>query len=80
MTLTKVHKGAKFKQRYVETDEKCYGKTNENVSNHIDFGLLATQNKIPKCINNSNYTGCHIINEELSGVEKLLLYFELSPP
>ena len=47
-----------------------YGKTMENVRNHIDFELVSTQERIQKCINNSNCKGCHIINEELAGVEK----------
>lgn len=50
------------------------------VSNHIDFGLIATQNKIPKCINNSNYTGCHIINEELAGIEKTKTKLKFNKP
>ena len=50
------------------------------VSNHIDFGLIATQNKIPKCINNSNYTGCQIINEELAGIEKTKTKLKFNKP
>jgi uncharacterized protein YdaL len=42
----------------------------ENVRNHIDFEVGATQERIQKCIDNPNYKGCHIINEELAGVEK----------
>ena len=56
-----------------------YGKTMENVRNHI-FDLVATQERIQKCINNPNYKGCHIINEELAGVEKTKTVLKLDKP
>eukprot|EP00438_Fugacium_kawagutii_P030269 Skav219081 [mRNA] locus=scaffold1777:108894:110345:+ [translate_table: standard] len=57
-----------------------YGKTMENVRNHIDFELVSTQQRIQKCINNPNYKGCHIINEELAGVEKTKTVLKLDKP
>ena len=57
-----------------------YGKTMENVRNHIDFELVATQERIQKCINNPNYKGCNIINEELAGVEKTKAVLKLNKP
>ena len=57
-----------------------YGKTMENVRNHIDFELVSTQERIQKCINNPNYKGCHIINEELAGVEKTKTVLKLDKP
>ena len=47
-----------------------YGKTMENVRKHIDFELVSTKERIQTCVNNPNYKGCHIINEDLAGVEK----------
>ena len=57
-----------------------YGKTMENVRNHIDFELVSTQDRIQKCVNNPNYKGCHIINEELVGVEKTKTVLKLNKP
>jgi len=57
-----------------------YGKTMENVRNHIDFELVSTQERIQKCINNPNYKGCHIINEELAGVENIKMKLKLDKP
>ena len=50
----------------------------ENVRNHIDFELVSTQERIQKCINNPNYKGCHIINEELAAVEKVKTALKLN--
>ena len=47
-----------------------YGKTMENVRNHIDFELVKTPERMQKCINNPNYRGTHIINDSLTGVQK----------
>ena len=57
-----------------------YGKTMENVRNHIDFELVSTQERVQKCINNPNYKGCHIINDELAGVEKTKTVLKLDKP
>ena len=57
-----------------------YGKTMENARNHIDFELVSTQERTQKCINNPNHKGCHIINEELAGVEKTKAVLKLSKP
>ena len=57
-----------------------YGKTMENVRNHIDFELVSTQYRIEKCVSNPNYKGCHIINEELAGVEKTKTVLSLNKP
>eukprot|EP00438_Fugacium_kawagutii_P020498 Skav224682 [mRNA] locus=scaffold1804:148653:149879:+ [translate_table: standard] len=57
-----------------------YGKTMENVRNHIDFELVSSQDRIQKCVNNPNYKGCHIINEELAGVEKTKTVLKLNKP
>ena len=57
-----------------------YGKTMENVRNHIDFELVSTQERIQKCVDSPNYKGCHIINEELAGVEKTNTVLKLDKP
>ena len=57
-----------------------YGKTMEHVRNHIDFELVSTQERMNRCINNPNYKGCHIINEELAGAEKIKTQLKLDKP
>ena len=57
-----------------------YGKTMENVRNHIDFELVATQERLQKCVNNPNYKNRHIINENLVGVEKTKTKLKLDKP
>jgi len=51
-----------------------YGKTMENVRNHMDFELVSTQQRLQKCVNKPNYKNRHIINENLVGVEKQKRY------
>ena len=48
-----------------------YGKTMENVREHINFELVDTQERYAKCVNNPTFKHRHIINENLVGVEKL---------
>ena len=57
-----------------------YGKTMENVRNHIDFELVSTQERLQKCVNNPNYKNRHIINENLVGVEKTKTILKLDKP
>ena len=57
-----------------------YGKTMDNARNHIDFELVSVQERIQKCINNPNYRGRHIINEELAGVEQIKTKLKLDKP
>ena len=57
-----------------------YGKTMENVRNHIDFELVASQDRMAKCVNNPNYKNSHIINENLVGVEKTKTKLKLDKP
>ena len=61
-------------------NDAVYGKTMENVRNHIDFELVSTQERMQKCINNPNYKNCHVINEELVGVEKIKTVLKLNKP
>ena len=57
-----------------------YGKTMENVRNHMDFELVNKQERIQKCINNPNYKSRHVINENLVGVEKYKSILKLDKP
>ena len=57
-----------------------YGKTMENVRNHIEFELVKTPERMQKCINNPNYQGSHIINESLTGVQKTKTVLKLNKP
>ena len=57
-----------------------YGKTMENVRNHMDFELVHKQERIQKCINNPNYKARHIINDNLVGVEKIKTKLVLDKP
>ena len=47
-----------------------YGKTMENLRNHMDFELVSTQQRLQTCVNIPNYKNRHIINENLVGIEK----------
>ena len=57
-----------------------YGKTMENMRNHIDFELVKTPERMQKCINNPNYRGTHIINDNLTGVQKTKTVLRLDKP
>ncbi len=48
-----------------------FGKTMENVRGHCDFELVCDIKRLEKCLNNPTLKHCHIINENLVGVEKL---------
>ena len=76
----KVAKSDFEKDMFKLMNNAVYGKTMENVRNHIDFELVSTQERIQKCIDNPNYKGCHIINEELAGVEKTKTVLKLDKP
>ena len=76
----KVAKSDFEKDMFKLMNNAVYGKMMENVRNHIDFELVSTQERIQKCINNPNYKGCHIINEELAGVEKTKTVLKLNKP
>ena len=76
----KVAKSDFEKDMFKLMNNAVYGKTMENVRNHIDFELVSTQERIQKCINNPNYKGCNIINEELAGVEKTKTVLKLDKP
>ena len=57
-----------------------FGKTMENVRNHMDFELVDSSSRLEKCINNPTYKSRHIINENLIGVEKLKRCVNLNKP
>ena len=57
-----------------------YGKTLENVRNHIDFELVNTPERFQKLVNKPSYKHRHIINESLVGVEKEKATVELDKP
>ena len=55
-------------------NNSVYGKTMENVRNHMDFELVSTLQRLQKCVKKPNYKNRHIINENLVGVEKQKRY------
>ena len=57
-----------------------YGKTMENVRNHIDFELVDNERRMMKCLNNPKSKHRHIINEELVGVELEKATVKLNKP
>ena len=57
-----------------------YGKTLENVRNHIDFELVNTPERFQKLVNKPTYKHRHIINESVVGVEKEKAAVELDKP
>ena len=58
------------KDVYKLMNNAVYGKTMENVRNHIDVELVDTPERYQTCVNNPNFKYRHIINENLIGVEK----------
>ena len=59
------------KDMYKLMNNAVYGKTMENVREHIDFELVNTPQRYQKCVNSPTFKHRHIINENLVGVEKL---------
>ena len=76
----KVAKSDFEKDMFKLMNNAVYGKTMENVRNHMDFELVHKQERIQKCINNPNYKSRHIINENLVGVEKIKTSITLDKP
>ena len=61
-------------------NNSVYGKTMENVRNHIDFELVNSATRFQKLVNNPTYKHRHIINENLVGIEKEKHTVELNKP
>ena len=61
-------------------NNSVYGKTMENVRNHIDFELVNNPVRFQKLVNTPTYKHRHIINENLVGVEKEKHTVELNKP
>lgn len=57
-----------------------YGKTMENVREHIDFELVDTAERYQKCLNKPPFKHRHIITENLIGVEKMKETVKLNKP
>ena len=68
------------KDMYKLMNNAVYGKTMENVREHIDFELVDTPERYQKCVNNPNFKYRHIINENLIGVEKAKSVVKLNKP
>ena len=68
------------KDMYKLMNNAVYGKTMENVRNHINFELVDTPERYQKCVNNPTFKHRHIINENLVGVEKLKETVKLNKP
>ena len=61
-------------------NNSIFGKTMENVRNHLDFELVSTPERFQKCVNNPTYRHRHIITEDLVGVEKNYETVRLNKP
>ena len=61
-------------------NNSVYGKTLENVRNHLDYELVNTPERFLKCVNKPTYRNRHIITEDLVGVEKDLATVKLDKP
>ena len=57
-----------------------FGKTMENVRNHIDFELVNNSQRLGKIQNEPVFKHAHIINESLVGVEKIRAVTKLNKP
>ena len=61
-------------------NNSVYGKTMDNVRNHLDNELVNTPERFQKCVNKPTYRHRHIINENLVGVEKDFTTVKLDKP
>ena len=68
------------KDMYKLMNNAVYGKTMENVREHINFELVDTPERYAKCVNNPTFKNRRIINESLVGVEKLRETVKLNKP
>ena len=68
------------KDLYKLMNNSCFGKTMENVREHINFELVDTPERFQKVVNSPTYKHRHIINENLVGVEKLKETVKLNKP
>ena len=59
------------KDMYKLMNNAVYGKTMENVREHIDFEPVDTPERYQKCVNKPTFKHRRIINENLVGVEKV---------
>ena len=57
-----------------------FGKTMENVRNHINFELITSPQRFEKVVNEPYFKHSHIINENLVGVEKTRPITKLNKP
>ena len=57
-----------------------YGKTMENVREHVDFELVDNITRLEKCLNSPTYKHRHIINDQLIGIEKTKSVVKLNKP
>lgn len=53
-------------------NNSVYGKTMENVRNHLDYELVSTPERFQQCVNKPTYRNRHIIAEDLVGLKKIL--------
>ena len=68
------------KDMYKLMNNAVYGKTMENVREHINFELVDTPERFQKVVNDPCYKYRHIINENLVGVEKIKDTIKLNKP
>ena len=68
------------KDLYKLMNNSCFGKTMENVREHINFELVDTPERFQKVVNSPTHKHRHIINENLVGVEKLKETVKLNKP
>ena len=68
------------KDMYKLMNNAVYGKTMENVREHINYELVDTVERYEKCVNHPTFKHRHIINENLIGVEKVKGVVKLNKP
>ena len=57
-----------------------FGKTMENVREHVGFELVSNVNRLEKCVNSPTFKNKHFINESLLGIEKIKQVVKLNKP
>ena len=57
-----------------------FGKTMENVREHVDFELVNSVKRLEKCLNSPTFKHRHFISEQLMGIEKIKAVVKLDKP
>ena len=57
-----------------------FGKTMENVREHVDFELVNDKKRLEKCLSSPTFKHQHFITEKLLGIEQIKSIVKLNKP